>query len=189
MDTNSSLRQRLILALTSVAGDLVSASAEWACCAFCPKPNPSLCFQTSVLTLLAHKPSRLGIPEPQRSTLPAHQKKNFALCGCPETQNEYRPARHSTTHLLPSLPWAIMLCLTQPEPRPPDRYPDSWPHTQHFRPAMVLGRHLFPTWIFGHQNLDRISNPCTGGNLMPKSELLHPHGKKPCCWHGVKPSG
>ena len=74
MDTKTSLSERLTLALTSGAGDLDSTSADWACLALGPKPNQSLCFQTSILTLLAHKPSRLGILEPTRSTLPAHQK-------------------------------------------------------------------------------------------------------------------
>ena len=96
MDTNSNLRQRLILALTSDAGDLDSVSAEWACHALGPKPNASLCFQTSLFTLLANKPSRLGIPEPQHSFLPAHQKKNVALWGSPETTNENQPALAST---------------------------------------------------------------------------------------------
>ena len=73
--TNSSLSKRLTLALTSDAGDLDSASEECAFRALSQKPNPSLCFQTSVLTLLAHNPSRLAILEPQRSTLPVHQKK------------------------------------------------------------------------------------------------------------------
>ena len=75
MNTNSSLRHCLILALNSDAGDLDSASAGWACRALGPKPNPSLCFQNSVLTLLDHRPSCLGIQGPQRSTLHAHHKK------------------------------------------------------------------------------------------------------------------
>ena len=77
MDTNSSLSQRLILALTSDAGNLDSATQEWTHHALSPKQNISLCFQTSVLTLLAHKPSRLGILEPPRSTMPAHQKEKL----------------------------------------------------------------------------------------------------------------
>ena len=36
MDTNSNLSQHLILALTSDAGDLDSASAEWVCRALTP---------------------------------------------------------------------------------------------------------------------------------------------------------
>ena len=64
MDTYSSLSQRLILSLTSDAGDFDSASAEWACSALGSNPHTSLCFQTSVLTLLAHKPSLLGILGP-----------------------------------------------------------------------------------------------------------------------------
>ena len=93
MDTNSNLSQRLILALTSDAGDLDSASAEWACRARTLKPHPSLCSQTSVITLLAQKPSILGILVPQHSTLPAHQKKIVAQWGCPETPNEDQTAR------------------------------------------------------------------------------------------------
>ena len=116
MDTNSNLSQCRILALTCHAGDLDSASAEWACRALTPRHNASLCSQTSVLTLLAPKHSRLGILEPQRSALPAHQKKNVALWGCPETPNEGQPARHLTAPQFYRLPWALMLCLTQPEP-------------------------------------------------------------------------
>ena len=74
MDTTSSQSERLTLALTSGAGDLDSTSADWAYLALGPKPNQSLCFQTSVLTLLAHKPSGLGILELQSRTLPPHQK-------------------------------------------------------------------------------------------------------------------
>ena len=92
MDTTSSLSRRLILSLTSDAEDLNSVSATWACQALGLKPNPSVTFQTSILTLLTHKPSRLGIREPQRSTLPAHQKKKVTLLGCPETPNEDQPA-------------------------------------------------------------------------------------------------
>ena len=115
MDTNSNLSQSRILALTSDAGHLDSASAEWACRALTPTHNPSLCSHTSVLTLLAPKPSRWGILEPQRSTLPAHQKKNVALWGCPESPNEGPPARHVTAPQFYRLPWALMLCRTQPE--------------------------------------------------------------------------
>lgn len=57
MDISSSLNPLLILTLISDAGDLHSASAEWACCALGPKPHTILCFQISVLTLPSHKPS------------------------------------------------------------------------------------------------------------------------------------
>ena len=65
MAKNSSLSQRLILSLTSDAGDFDSASAEWACSALGSNPHTSWCFQTSVLTLLAYTPSLLGILGPQ----------------------------------------------------------------------------------------------------------------------------
>ena len=83
MDTNNRLIQHLILTLTSDAGDLDSASPEWARRAHGPKPKRSLCLQTAFLTLLANKTSRLGILEPQCSPLPAHQTKNVALRGYP----------------------------------------------------------------------------------------------------------
>ena len=59
MDTNHSLSQRLTLTLNSDARDLDLPSAEWACHALGPKPNPTLSFLTSVLLILAHKPSQL----------------------------------------------------------------------------------------------------------------------------------
>ena len=117
------------------------------------------------------------------------RRNTVAQWGCPETPNEDQPACHSTAPQLYRLLWALMLCLPQPEPRPPDRQPDSWPHTQHLGPTMALGRPLFPTLVFRLQNIDLFSNHCTGANLMQKSELLPPHGKKPYCWHGVQPSG
>lgn len=163
MGTNSSLRQRLILALTTDAVELDSASAEWACRARGPKPNPRLSFQTSFLTFLAKQPSRLRIPEPQRCPLPAHQKKNVALWVCPETPSEDQPARPSTAPQLDRLTRAIMLCLTRPEARRPDSQADGKPQTQPSGHAMALGRHLYPTWVFRHRNLDIICNPCTAG--------------------------
>ena len=57
------------------AGDLESAAAHWNCHALGPEPNPTLCFQTSILTLLAQKTSRLGILEPQDRIPRAHQKE------------------------------------------------------------------------------------------------------------------
>lgn len=78
VDANSSLSQRLTLGLISEGGDPDSASTEWACRALGPKPNPSLRFQASIITLLAHKPPRVAILGAQRSTLPAHQKKSIA---------------------------------------------------------------------------------------------------------------
>ena len=92
MDTVSNLSQCRILALSPDAGDLISASAE------CPRPksHPSLCSQTSALTFLAPKPSRLATLEPQCSSLPSHQKKNVALGSYPERPDEDPPARHST---------------------------------------------------------------------------------------------
>ena len=86
MDTKSSQSERLTLALTSGAGDLDSTSVDWACLALGPIPNQSLCFQTSVLTLLAHKPSGLGILELQSRTLPPHQKENMLYGAAPKPQ-------------------------------------------------------------------------------------------------------
>ena len=42
---------------------------------------------------------------------------------------------------------------------------------------MALGHHPFPTWVFRHQNLDLISNPCAGVYLMHKSDLVLPHDR------------
>lgn len=130
-----------------------------------PKPNPSSCFQTSFLTLLANKPSTLRILQPQRSPLPRPQEKHLVLRGCPETPKEDQPARPSTAPQLDRLRWARMLCLTQPEARRADRPGDSWPHTQHIGHAVALARPLFPSCVFRHLNLDVRSNPSTRGFL------------------------
>ena len=50
-------------------------------------------------------------------------------------------------------------------------------HTEHIRPTMALGHHLFPTSVFRLQNLDLISNHCPGLTVMQKSELFLTHGK------------
>ena len=56
-------------------GDLETASPHWIFQACGTELNPSLCFQISVLTRHASKPSILGILEPQRSLLVAQQKE------------------------------------------------------------------------------------------------------------------
>ena len=86
MVANSSLSQRLILTLTSEVGYLNAASAECACHVLGPRLNPSLCFPSSVLTLVAHTSSRLGILELQCNTLPAHQKKRVPYGGAKKPQ-------------------------------------------------------------------------------------------------------
>ena len=85
MDTNCSLRQRLILALTTDTVELDSASAEWAYCALVPNPNPSLGFQNSFLTFLADKPSRLRIPGTK--TLPSAWPPEEKRCPMGLTRN------------------------------------------------------------------------------------------------------
>lgn len=92
MNTDCNLSQRLILALIADAVDLDSPSEGWACHVLAPDATTSLRSHTSFLTLLAHKPSRLGIPEPQRSTLPTHQKKNVAVRARPEIPGKVQPA-------------------------------------------------------------------------------------------------
>ena len=56
MDTNSSLRDILTLALTSILRELASASVHWACEILGRNPRPSLGFQISVLRVHFHKP-------------------------------------------------------------------------------------------------------------------------------------
>ena len=119
----------------------------------------------------------------------AQRKKNVSLWGSPENPDEDQPARASTVPELDRLLWALMLCLTQPEARRPDRQGDSWPHTQHFGHAMVLCRHLILTLVFRYLNLDIISILHTAGYSKHKTELLLPHGCQACSWHGVTPSG
>ena len=94
MDTNGSLSQGLIVILISEEGNLDSSTAEWACCALGPKLTPSLCSQTSVLTVLAHKPSSLGIREPQCTTLTVQQRKKLPYGAGEKTQR--RINLHST---------------------------------------------------------------------------------------------
>ena len=57
-------------------------SAGGICHTHCPtqglKPKSSLCSETSVLTLLAQKPSSLAIPDPQCSNMPALWEKYIA---------------------------------------------------------------------------------------------------------------
>ena len=93
MGTNSSLSQRRTLSLTSLAGDLDSDSADLACHVLGPEAHPSLCFQNSNLTLLAHKPSRPGILEPHLSTLPAQHKEEMPYGVAQEPQMRIIPAR------------------------------------------------------------------------------------------------
>ena len=85
------------------------------------------------------------------------EEKRFPVGLSPENPDEDQPARASTVPELDRLLWALMLCLTQPDARCPDRQGDSWPHTQHFGHAMVLCRHLFLTLVFRYLNLDIIS--------------------------------
>ena len=63
VDTKSrdqSLSKRLRLTLSSYPEELFSWFVYWACHTYVPKPKLSLCFQTSVLKVLGHTPSRLG---------------------------------------------------------------------------------------------------------------------------------
>ena len=120
----------------------------------------------------------------QHSACPAEEKT--ALWGCPNTLNEDQPAWLSTTPQYHRLPCVLLLCLTQTEPRPPISNPDSWPHIQQNGLAMALGHHLYPTLVFRHLSLDLISDACIWRNLMQKTELLLPHGRKPCCWEGCE---
>ena len=57
------------------AGCLKTTAAHWNGHVLGTELKHRLCFQPSVLTLLAFKPPILGIWEPQCSLLPAHQKE------------------------------------------------------------------------------------------------------------------
>ena len=83
---NSGLSQRRILTLNAHAENLDTASAERDHRAINPQPYAGLGFPSFVFTLVAHKTSRLGIPDPQRSLLPAEQKKNVNLPSCAESR-------------------------------------------------------------------------------------------------------
>ena len=87
MDTNSSLSPRLILGPASEAEDQDTVSAAWHWRVISPQPNHGFCYHSLVFTLLAHKPSGLAILDPQRSTLPAEQKKTVALRRWAESRN------------------------------------------------------------------------------------------------------
>ena len=64
------LSKRLRLALSSYPEEFFSWFVAWACHTYVPKPKLSLCFQTSVLKVLGHTPSRLGPLEPHIRTVP-----------------------------------------------------------------------------------------------------------------------
>ena len=149
MDTNPSLSRRLTLALISDASDLTSASADRACGALGPNPNPSLCFQSSVPIVLVHKHSTLGILEPQHSTLPALRGQK-CLWDCTKAPNEDQLAGPSTALQFHRNPCALMFCLPQPDPQPPVSHQVSWPPIHVIRPAMPLGHHLYPTCVSRH---------------------------------------
>ena len=93
MDMNSSLNQLLILAQTSDAGDLHTASARWACCALGPQPHTILCFQTPVLTPPVPQALLIGNsgPKTKQSACPPEEK--HSLWGCSKATNEDQPAR------------------------------------------------------------------------------------------------
>ena len=86
MDTNSSLSPRLILAPASEPY-LDTVSPAWHCSVISPQPRHGFCYHSLVFTLLAHKPSRLAILDPQHNTLPAEQKKTVALRIWAESRN------------------------------------------------------------------------------------------------------
>ena len=145
MDTNSSLRQLLILSLTTDAGDLNSAYAKWACVPSAPDltlacvfriPSSHSC-QTShpYWEIWIHN-SALCLPTSRKSLPDGALQK-------PQMKNQR--ASTSTAPKLDKRPLALMLCLTQPEARHLDRQGYSWPHTQHIGHAVALGHHLFPT--------------------------------------------
>ena len=144
MDRNSNLSQSLILTPDFISTRSRFSSAECACHALARKPTPSLCSQTTFVTLLGHMPSISGILEPQCSTLTVLQTNNVALWGYPETPNEDQPAFHSTVHQLYSLAWALMPSLTQPEPRSPDPTPTQLEKNLRTVPALSKGNLPIP---------------------------------------------
>lgn len=83
MDISSRVNDPQTPALTSDPRELASASVYRAYHALGPIPNLSLSFLTSVSIFLAHKPSRLRIPEPYHRTLPALQKETIPY-GAPQ---------------------------------------------------------------------------------------------------------
>ena len=119
---------------------------------------------------------QFGNPEVQCGTLPALQKKNIALWGYPGTPNEDQPARHSTVPQIYRLTWALLPFLTQPEPGFPGPTQKAGRTLSTIGPAMAFGHHLFTTSVVRFQNLDLISNHCSGLKVMQKSQLL-PRGR------------
>ena len=82
LDTKSrdrSLKKGRTLALHSNPEQLPSRSVDGACHTLGPKPEPSLCFQTSGPAALTHTPSTLGPLESQRRTVPALSKETLPI--------------------------------------------------------------------------------------------------------------
>ena len=110
----------------SGAKDLERAAAHWNCHRLGTELNRRLCFQNSVFTLDACKPPIFL--ETQGSLLPVHQKEEVP-CGSVQ-----KPHLSIHLHGLQRFPQyhrpvcGLMLCLTQPEPRPPGSQPFGGTH-------------------------------------------------------------
>ena len=183
VNTNPKRSQCRILALPSDARDLHSAFAQWVA-----GPSPHHLTLACVLHFCPHTPGpralSIGIPEPQRGTRPAHQGKKVASGSVqrpPIRINHYATGQHPSYLGCPLHSWSLDPAdLSQAH-----QHPDSWPHSQQLAPALAVGHHLFPAWLFRLQNLDLISNYCTGPDLMPKLELIFTPGRIGCCWHAA----
>ena len=187
VDTNSKLSQCRILALPSDARDLHSAFAQWVA-----GPSPHHLTLACVLHLCPHTPGpqalSIGIPQPQRSTRPAHPEKKVASGSAQRPQlriNLYATGQHPRFLGCPGHSWSLDTADLSQAHQPPD----SWPHSQQLGPTLALGHHLFPTWLVRLPNLDLISNYCTGLDLMPNIELLFAPGRIGCCWHAAQLHG
>ena len=94
-------------------------SVDCACHILTQKPRPSLGSQTSVLTLLDHKPSILAIQNYNAALCLSSRRKTLPSGDTQKPQMRSNGARHLAVPQIYRLTWALMPFLTQPEPGPP----------------------------------------------------------------------
>ena len=94
-------------------------SVDCACHILTQKPRPSLGSQTSVLSVLAHKPSSLAIQNYNAALCLPSRRKTLLSGATQEPQMRINGARHSAVPQIYRLTWALMPFLSQPDPGPP----------------------------------------------------------------------
>ena len=105
-------------------------------------------------------------------------ERRRALWVCQETAQEDPTAGPSKGPRYHSPSRELLLCQTQPEPRPPVSHPESGPHILQVGTALTRGRHLEPTCVFRYLSPERSSNSCLWWMQMQKRVPLLPHATK-----------